>query len=246
LAPRLSIDGLTVVRGSRTILRGVTLAAAAGEVIGVLGPSGAGKSTLFGAIAGEVDGTGTIRLDDQPLAGPLWARARAGVAYIPQQASVLWELTVRANLACFARIALGSTTEAAVRAAAERVGLEERLDVRAGELSAGERRRLDFARATTAIPRVLLCDEPFAGVDPAGAARLGDFLAALAAREQVAVLLADHHVAEALRVCTRAILLLDGEIAAEGDPVRFQEHPLVHGRYLGSWARSLPPERPPR
>jgi lipopolysaccharide export system ATP-binding protein len=240
---RLAVQGLTVRRGARTILRGVDLEARAGEVIGVLGPSGAGKSTLFGAIAGEIEAEGTVRLDDRALEGPLWERARAGIGYIPQQASVLWELTVRANLACFQRIVHGDAPDTDVLAAAKRVDLVERLDVRAGDLSAGERRRLDFARATTATPRVLVCDEPFAGIDPAGATRLGDLLAGLAA-SGVAVLLADHHVTEALRVCTRAVLLLDGAVAAEGDPIGFQQHPLVQGRYLGSWARSIGPGKP--
>ena len=153
----------------------------------------------------------------------------------------MWDLTVSQNLAAFHRIVHDRTASAGeIRAAAEPVGLGSRLDVRAGELSAGERRRLEFARAITRSPRVLICDEPFAGVDPAGAGRLGELLRDLAARG-VAVLLADHHVAEALRVCTRAILLLDGAVAVVADPIAFQEHPLVQGRYLGTWTRSLHP-----
>lgn len=118
------------------------------------------------------------------------------------------------------------------------------MDVRAGELSGGERRRLELARALTRPPKVLVCDEPFAGVDPQQASRLGDMLWALARDEGVCVILADHHVEEALRVCTRAVLLLDGEIAAEASPADFREHPLVVGRYLGSWARTIPPPQP--
>jgi lipopolysaccharide export system ATP-binding protein len=115
------------------------------------------------------------------------------------------------------------------------------MEVRAGELSGGERRRLELARALTRPPKVLVCDEPFAGVDPQQASRLGDMLRGLADDEGVCVLLSDHHVAEALRVCTRAVLLLDGQVAMEGTPEAFQEHPLVVGRYLGNWGRSLPP-----
>ncbi len=229
--------GLRVVRGDKTILRDVDVRAAAGEVLGVLGPSGAGKSTLFGAILGEIPvEAGAILFDGADISRwPLWRRARAGIGYIPQGPSVLWELTVRANLAAFHRIVHGTPApEAAVRAAATQVDLGARLEVRAGELSAGERRRLEFARAITRTPRVLICDEPFAGVDPGGAAHLGDLLRDLAANG-VAVLLADHHVAEALRICTRALLLLDGAVATEADPVRFREDPLVQGRYLGTW-----------
>jgi len=160
------------------------------------------------------------------------------MGYVPQSPSVLWDLSVRANFETFQTIALGKIN--GVKEAAERVELEHRLDVRAGELSAGERRRLELARAITRKPKILICDEPFAGVDPQGAQRLADLLAALA-KDDVAVMLADHHVAEALRVCTRAVLLLDGAVAFEADPQGFREHELVRSRYLGSWARSIPP-----
>lgn len=235
--------GVRVERGKKEILRGVDLTAERGEVVGVLGPSGAGKTTLFRALTGEVPpDAGSVLLDGVDVTRwPLWRRARAGIGYVPQNASVFLDMTVGANLEAFQRIVNGSADAAATAAAAERVGLAHRLDVRAGELSAGERRRLELARAITRKPRVLVCDEPFAGVDPAGAAQLGDLLAELAKKDDVMVLLADHHVAEALRVCSRAVLLLDGTIAASDEPAAFQDHPLVRGRYLGTWTRSIPP-----
>ncbi|MBS2013473.1 MAG: ABC transporter ATP-binding protein [Deltaproteobacteria bacterium] len=247
-----AIEGLAVhvARGNKAILRGVTVSARAGEVVGVLGPSGAGKSTLFGALVGEtrID-RGEIRVFGRDVtAAPLWRRAREGVAYLPQSPSVLWDLTVRQNLRVYREVvhgvAAGSDTRE-VDDLAERVALSDRLDVVAGELSGGERRRLELARALTRPPKVLVCDEPFAGVDPQQASRLGGMLRDLAERDGVAVLLADHHVAEALRVCTRAILLLDGEVAIEAEPDGFLEHPTVVGRYLGTWTRSVPPP-PPR
>ncbi|MGO9833214.1 MAG: ATP-binding cassette domain-containing protein [Polyangiaceae bacterium] len=229
----LAARGLRVVRGGKAILRGVDLDAHSGEVLGVLGPSGAGKSTLFRVLVGETaPDAGSVRIGRQDMTGwPLWRRARAGVGYVPQGASVLWDLTVRQNLRTFQQIAeLPSTDESAEAA---RVGLDHRLDVRAGALSAGERRRLELARALTRNPRVLVCDEPFAGVDPVAAGRLGDLLSEMAGRG-AAVLLADHHVAEALRVCTRALLLLDGAVAAIAPAGEFRDHPLVRGRYLGT------------
>src|SRR5262249_28922385 len=111
------------------------------------------------------------------------------------------------------------------------------------ELSGGERRRLELARAITRPPKVLVCDEPFSGVDPRQASRLGDMLRELAA-DGVCVILADHHVEEALRLCTRALLLLDREVAAEAEPEAFRAHPLVVGRYLGTWTRTAPPSSP--
>jgi len=244
MAAVLQARGLRVTRGKKIILRGIDLDADAGEVVGVLGPSGAGKSTLFRALTGDEppDG-GSVAVDGREMtAWPLWRRARAGVGYVPQGPSVLWDLTVIENLNTFGLIAHQPKHHA--QALAQHVGLEERLDVRAGELSAGERRRLELARALTRPPRVLVCDEPFAGVDPAGAQRLGDLLGGLASRGS-AVVLADHHVVEALRVCTRALLLLDGAIAAAAPARQFALHPLVRGRYLGTLQPGQgPPLRP--
>jgi lipopolysaccharide export system ATP-binding protein len=236
----LEAKGLRVERGGKVLLRDVSLEASPGEVLGVVGPSGAGKSTLFKALTGEIeDAGGTVRLGGEDVSRlPLWRRARLGMGYLPQTPSVLADLTVRENLETFQRIATGDVRD--VEKDADRVDLAHRLGVRAGELSAGERRRLELARALVREPRVLVCDEPFAGVDPRGAARLGELLARLAT-SGVAVLLADHHVAEALRVCTRALLLLDGVVTVEATPDAFAEHDLVRERYLGSGARSVPP-----
>lgn len=248
--PAIEGHAVHVSRGNKSILRGVSVAANAGDVVGVLGPSGAGKSTLFGALVGETKiDRGEIRLFGRDVStAPLWRRAREGVAYLPQTPSVLWDLTVRENLRVYRHVVHGRAAASEGKhldELAERVALSDRMDVLAGELSGGERRRLELARALTRPPKVLVCDEPFAGVDPQQASRLGDMLRDLADRDGVAVLLADHHVAEALRVCTRAILLLDGEVAIEAEPDTFLEHPMVVGRYLGTWARSVPPP-PPR
>lgn len=248
--PAIEGNAVHVSRGNKSILRGVSVTAAAGEVLGVLGPSGAGKSTLFGALVGETKiDRGEVRLFGRDVTtAPLWQRARDGVAYLPQTPSVLWDLTVRENLRVYRQVVHGRSAGAnddVLEELAQRVALDDRMDVRAGELSGGERRRLELARALTRPPKVLVCDEPFAGVDPQAASRLGDMLRNLAEEEDVAVLLADHHVAEALRVCTRAILLLDGQVAIEAEPDGFLEHPTVVGRYLGTWGRSVPPP-PPR
>jgi lipopolysaccharide export system ATP-binding protein len=233
---KISASGVRLSRGPKLVLRDVNVSASAGEVLGILGPSGAGKSTLFRAIVGELKPEGgTIALDERDITElPLWQRARLGIGYVPQTPSVLWDLTVRENLDVYLRLATRRSAErTSVDALAARVELEAQRDVPAGRLSGGERRRLELARALVMDPKILVCDEPFAGVDPRGAERIGALLADLA-RAGVAVILADHHVTEALAICTRAVLLLDGAVLAEGAPAAFVEHPLVRGRYLGT------------
>lgn len=228
--PALACDGLTVARGGRVLLRAVSLEVAPGEVLGVFGPSGAGKSTLFAALAGEIAiDAGRVRLGAVDVTrDPLWRRARRGLGYLPQGPSVLFDLTVAENLAVFGAV-VGSADDA-TRGAAD-LGLADRGDVRASALSGGERRRLELARALSARPRVLLCDEPFAAIDPHGAARVSDRLRRLARDEGVAVLVADHHVAEALDLCDRAALLLEGEVALTRPPDEFRRSDLVRAHY---------------
>ena len=234
--PLLVADGIAVRLGDALVLRDVRFEVAAGEVLGVFGPSGAGKSTLFRALAGEERlAAGRVLLDGEDASGlPLWQRARRGLGYLPQTPSVLWDLSVAENLAAF-RALSPLTTSVGVGGAVDALGLGERLHVRASSLSGGERRRLELLRALSVGPRVLLCDEPFAAVDPVGAARVGAALRALAA-SGAAVLIADHHVAEALELCDRAALLLDGEIGAVATPEAFRRHPLVRKHYV-----ALPP-----
>lgn len=229
----LSASDVTVKLGGLAVLRGVSLSARRGEILGIFGPSGAGKSTLFRALAGEeLLAGGRVTVGGEDVTGlPLWKRARRGLGYLPQTPSVLLDLTVAENLAVFERLGRGTRSEArrALDLARE-VGLGERLRVRAGSLSGGERRRLELVRALSASPSVLLCDEPFAAVDPAGTGRVLGALERLKA-EGAAVLLADHHMAEALSVCDRAILVLEGSIAAEAPAGEFGSLELVQKHY---------------
>jgi lipopolysaccharide export system ATP-binding protein len=230
MTARLLVDGLTVERGGRPVVRAVSLEAHAGQVLGVFGPSGAGKSTLFRALAGEIPARGAVRLDGRPLDPlPVWRRARAGLGYVPQGPSVLLDLSVRDNLATFARL---SRSMEDPDWWAARVGLAGRRDVRAGSLSGGERRRLELARALLARPAALLCDEPFAGLNPSAIAPIAGLLREAAAAG-AAVVLTDHHLDEALAVCDRAALLLDGVIELTERADAFAAHPLVRERYVG-------------
>lgn len=239
-ALRLRAEGVRVERGDREILRGVSLAVRGGEVLGVLGPSGAGKSTLFEAITGSIAlTTGRVLLDEDDVSDwPLWRRARHGLGYVPQGASVLFDLDVVANARTF--VDLSEHPETDIDALLERVQLADRKSVHAASLSGGERRRLELARALIGKPRVLILDEPFSGVDPIGAQVLGELLCRTA-ESGVAVIFADHHVEEALAICDRALLLLDGEVEVDSTPAEFRDDELVRGRYLGTWRRTWPP-----
>jgi lipopolysaccharide export system ATP-binding protein len=152
------------------------------------------------------------------------------LGYVPQTPSVLFDLDIAANIRVFERASGAPRRPAAERA--REVELDARLDVRASELSGGERRRLELLRALIATPGVLICDEPLSGVDPAAAARIGQLLRRRA-DQGAAVVVADHRVHEAVRFCDRALLLLDGRVELSCDPEGFVDHPAVRRRYLG-------------
>lgn len=241
----LRADAIETRRHGAPILRGVSLSIEPSRVVALLGPSGAGKTSFFRVVVGEEPPfAGTVTFDGVDVTRePLWTRARRGLGYLPQAPSVLFDLTVRQNLVTFARVV--GRAEREVLSLAGKVELEARLDVRAGDLSGGERRRLEIARALSARPRVLVCDEPFSGVDPAGAERIASMLRALATEDGVAVVLADHHVVESLAIADEVLLLVDGVVETRGTPKEFAAHPLAQGRYLGHWrsGESLPPPR---
>jgi lipopolysaccharide export system ATP-binding protein len=228
----LEADGICVRFGAQEILRAVDLEVGRGQVIGVLGPSGAGKSTLFRVLTGElVPERGRVLLASSDVTRePLWRRARRGLGYVPQTPSVLFDLSVAQNIRSFERAA--GVTRRPAEERAQSVELAARLDVRARDLSGGERRRLELLRALVAEPKVLVCDEPLTGIDPMAAARVAAILRARA-DAGMAIVIADHRIREALAICDRALLLLDGRIELDADPAEFADHEAVRRRYLG-------------
>ena len=230
--PWLRAAGVSVVLGAVRVLDDVEVSVKPGSVVAVVGASGAGKSTLFRAIAGEISlsaGSVALRGTDVTVL-PLWKRARLGLGYVPQGPSVLLDMTVSDNILAFERAARVESRPREERAGA--VKLEQRLGVRARDLSGGERRRLELLRALIADPAVLVCDEPFAAGDPIHVQVLSTLLRAHADRGR-AVLIADHRVRDALGIADLAIFLSDGHVVASGPGAQLADHPAVRGRYLG-------------
>ncbi|MBU3671662.1 MAG: LPS export ABC transporter ATP-binding protein [Sinobacteraceae bacterium] len=234
---RLRALHLAKAYGGRRIVTDLSLEVGAGEVVGLLGPNGAGKTTAFYMIVGLVpaDG-GRIQLDEQDLTHePIHRRARAGIGYLPQEASVFRRLTVEDNINAILE------TRDDLDPAARAVRLEEILsDLRIAHvrrslgmaLSGGERRRVEIARALAANPRFLLLDEPFAGVDPISVMDIQRIVRELSARN-IGVLITDHNVRETLGVCQRSYIIGDGVVIASGSAEEILANPRVREVYLG-------------
>jgi len=222
---------------SRNVVKHISLEIRSGEVVGLLGPNGAGKTTAFYMIVGLIScDEGSIMLDGLDLTRlPMHRRARLGLGYLPQEASVFRKLSVENNI-----LAILETRDDLSRAERE-AKLESLLDelhisqVRASiglSLSGGERRRVEIARALAAEPRFVLLDEPFAGVDPISVLDIQRIIRHLAERE-IGVLITDHNVRETLGICGRAYILNDGTMIAQGTPAEILANQEVRQVYLG-------------
>jgi lipopolysaccharide export system ATP-binding protein len=234
MSARLEAAGLEKSFKGRKVVDGVSLGAAAGEVVSLLGPNGAGKTTAFKLMLGLLEpDAGTVSFDGRPLDGlPLHLRARRGLGYLPQGASAFRGLSARDNLlAVLEARGHGSPGERAAELLA-RFGLSELAPRRASTLSGGERRRLEFARALASSPRLLLVDEPFAGVDPMAAREIALAIAELK-RDGVGVLLTDHTVREALKASDRVYIIAGGRVVVHGTPAEILDSDVARSAYLG-------------
>ncbi|MFA6986223.1 MAG: LPS export ABC transporter ATP-binding protein [Arenimonas sp.] len=233
----LSARGLRKRYKSREVVHDFGLDLSPGEVVGLLGPNGAGKTTCFYMIVGLVPtDAGQIALDGEDITAlPMHERARRGIGYLPQEASVFRKLSVSDNL--MAVLELRSDLNANTRQA-ELQSLLEELQVAhvAGQLGAslsgGERRRVEIARALAANPRLILLDEPFAGVDPISVGEIQKIVRHLKQRG-IGVLITDHNVRETLGICDRAYILNAGSVLAQGSPEAVLANPDVRRVYLG-------------
>lgn len=226
---------------SRSVVNDVSIEVRSGEVVGLLGPNGAGKTTCFYMIVGLVPcASGQIRLDEYDLTHyPMHARARLGVGYLPQEASVFRKLTVADNILAILQTRPDLDPDEQAQVCKDLLA-EFHIDHLHGSLgqslSGGERRRVEIARALAADPSFILLDEPFAGVDPLSVIDIQAIINHLRERG-IGILITDHKVRETLGICARAYIMNEGRVIAEGTPDAILSHTHVKEVYLGEHFR---------
>ncbi len=234
---RLQTHDLTKSYGGRTVVRGVSLDVASGEVVGLLGPNGAGKTTTFYLTVGlTAPDSGRVVLNGEDLTGdPMYVRARKGIGYLPQEPSIFRGLTVEQNiLAILETLNLDSgTRRARLRELLAELNLAPLAGAPAYTLSGGERRRTEITRALVVSPQFMLLDEPFAGIDPIAVTDIQKIIFHLKERG-IGVLVTDHNVRETLRITDRAYIVNEGVIFRSGTPESLAADEDVRRIYLGS------------
>ncbi len=233
----LVAEGLRKRYKNREVVREFGLSLDAGEVVGLLGPNGAGKTTCFYMIVGLVESdAGRIVLDGRDITGePMYARARLGVGYLPQEPSVFRKLSVADNIRLVLELREDLDADGRERelsALLDELQISHVADQAGASLSGGERRRCEIARALAAKPRLILLDEPFAGVDPISVGEIQRIVTHLKQRG-IGVLITDHNVRETLGICDRAYILNEGSVLAQGSPEALLSNPDVRRVYLG-------------
>ena len=243
---RLEAEGLQKTYGVRKVVKDVHVDVHSGEVVGLLGPNGAGKTTSFYMIVGLVRAdAGEIRIDGEAVEHlPIHRRARLGLSYLPQEASIFRKLTVEENIRAVLELQQDERGKAwskarideALEGLLSELSIQKLRDSPAPALSGGERRRVEIARALATQPRFILLDEPFAGVDPIAVLEIQRIIRFLKARS-IGVLITDHNVRETLGICDRAYIISEGSVLAQGRPAEIVDNPEVRKVYLGEHFR---------
>ena len=249
---RVALDGTTAAEHSitagltavgvgksykkRPVVRNVSISVQRGEAVGLLGPNGAGKTTTFYMIVGLVrPDTGSILLDEADITGlPMYRRARLGIGYLPQEASIFRGLNVEQNVMAALEVVEPrfDRREAMLDALLSEFGISHLRRAPSLALSGGERRRLEIARALASQPSYILLDEPLAGIDPIAVGEIRDLISHLKDRG-IGVLITDHNVRETLEIVDRAYIMHGGQVLMEGAPHEVVAHEDVRRVYLG-------------
>jgi len=233
---QLRSEGLKKVYKKRTVVNDVSVAVKQGEVVGLLGPNGAGKTTTFYMIVGMIKPqAGKVFLDDLEITHePMYKRAKKGIGYLPQEASIFRRLTVEDNIMAILQMLDLTEKERKLRQEKllEELGIVKVRKTMGYQLSGGERRRTEIARALATEPKFILLDEPFAGVDPIAVEDIMNIVANLK-NKNIGILITDHNVHETLSIVDRAYILINGQIFKEGTADLLAQDSEVRKMYLG-------------
>ncbi len=232
----MSTDNLVKSYGGRTVVKDVSVQVSQGEIVGLLGPNGAGKTTTFYMTVGFIQpDSGSVFLDDQEITQfAMYRRARLGLGYLPQEASVFRKLSVEDNIKAVLEMTNLSSAEQKEQCESliNEFGLRKVRKNLGNSLSGGERRRTEIARALATNPKFILLDEPFAGIDPIAVEDI-QFVVAKMKTKNIGILITDHNVQETLSIIDRAYLMFEGKILKDGTAEELAADEMVRRVYLG-------------
>ena len=234
---KLTLTGIHKTIAGKKILSNINFSIENNEIVGLLGPNGAGKTTAFYIAAGLLfPDQGKVSMDGQEITNFLMhQRSRIGLSYLPQEPSIFQDLTVFDNLDGIAEITTNNQSERdyVVEMIVSKFDLHNIIDKKGRMLSGGQRRKVEIARTLVSNPRVILLDEPFAGIDPIAVEEIKSLLRKIVSND-ISILVTDHNVRETLSLCNRAIIMNEGKIIAEGTSNELIEDALVRKIYFGN------------
>ena len=233
----LKINNISKAFKDKKIVSGISFEVNAGDIYGLLGPNGAGKTTTFYIIAGLLSSDrGQIILSGEDISAiPMHQRSKRGIKYLPQEPSIFQNLSVYENLYGLAELSFDNKRdiEIFIDNSMEEFNLSKISDLKGRQLSGGQRRKVELARTLAADPKVILLDEPFAGIDPIAIEDIKNVLIKLLERD-IGILITDHNVRETLEICNKAAIISDGEVIAEGNKESLISNKIVKNVYLGN------------
>ena len=233
----LKINNISKAFKDKKIVSGISFEVNAGDIYGLLGPNGAGKTTIFYIIAGLLSSDrGQIILSGEDISAiPMHQRSKRGIKYLPQEPSIFQNLSVYENLYGLAELSFDNKRdiEIFIDNSMEEFNLSKISDLKGRQLSGGQRRKVELARTLAADPKVILLDEPFAGIDPIAIEDIKNVLTKLLKRD-IGILITDHNVRETLEICNKAAIISDGKVIAEGNKESLISNEIVKKVYLGN------------
>ena len=232
----LKVSNIRKIINGKTIIDDISFNINLGNIYGLLGPNGAGKTTTFYSIAGLIKcNEGEIYLGDSNITKlPMHKRSKLGIKYLPQEPSIFQNLTVMENLMGLAELSYASKKDVDqfVEKSIEDFKLSKILHSKGRELSGGQRRKVEIARTLAADPKIILLDEPFAGIDPIAIEEIQEILR-IVANNNIGILITDHNVREALDICYKSIVISQGKVIATGSKDDLISNELVKKVYIG-------------